>query len=325
MIQNHYHKNPNSFAETVQLVKSYAIEEVIRETKNKQLYYHSLDHALAVQRRAKKIFQELKFVLFQDKSSEELERWETLIELCALAHDMVQLFHSHSEIHMPRRHISGLSEIETANKLLRYIQSLNQELAAYKLDSSTLFNYLDRQIIKDAIEATICRLDPLAGKVKHSFSASSIYQPYLYDPRPKISVIGSIIALADLGALGMDGVEEYIQDGRSIFLEDNLDLKGLILEGDRFNLPDKIVKVRLLSMAQFMVNFARERYARFELEIAGFTPIARQILRDKIFVYLNSENIARVEQIVPTQDSASLSRLTDFFRLDKKPNTITNC
>ena len=322
MRQNYWNENPSSFAETVGLVKDYVVDEIRQETKAKQLYYHTLDHSFAVQRRTKQIFQELDFVLSQSKFSPELERLKILADLCGLSHDMVQVFCLHSTVGKPRQRIPGQSEIETANKLLRYIGNLNQELATYKLNSSILFNDHDQQIIKDAIEATICKLDPQAGKAKYSFSTGSIYQPYLYDTRPKISLIGSIIALADLGTLGMEGVENFIRDGILIFLEDNLDLKNLILNGDRTNLDRMIVKSRLLTMARFIVNFARERYARFELEISSFTPIARQTLREKVFIYLNPESIAEIEQIVPIDDSTSLTTLIDFFSLNKKSDRV---
>ena len=322
MRPNYLNENPNSFVETVELVKNYVVDEIRRETKTKQLYYHTVDHSFAVQRRAKHIFQELEFVLSQSRSSQELERLKILTDLCGLAHDMVQLFNLLSTVGKPRRHISGQSEIETANKLLQYIQDLNQQLATCPQSNSILFNDRDREIIKDAILATICQVDPQAGKAKYSFSTFSIYQPYLYNPQPKISVVGSIVALADLGTLGMEGVESYIRDGILIFLEDNLDLKKLILDGDRANLDRMRVKLRLLAMTRFMVNFAKERYARFELEISSFTPTARQILRGKVFIHLNPESIAEIEKIVPTDDSTSLPALIDFFSLNEKPNLV---
>lgn len=322
MRQNYWNKNPSSFAETVQLVKNYVVDEIIQETKTKQLYYHTLDHSLAVQRRTKYIFQELESILSQSRSSQELERLKILADLCGLAHDMVQLFCLHPTVGKPRQHISGQSEIETANKLLRYIQDLNQQLATRQLTKSILFNNRDRQIIEDAILATICKVDPQAKKTK--YISTSIYQPYLYDPKPKISIVGSIVALADLGALGMEGVESYIRDGILIFLEDNLDLKKLVLNGQIANLDQMIVKIRLLTMAKFIVSFAKQRYARFELEISGFTPIARQILREKVFTYLNPESIAKIEKIVPTDDNTSLETLVDFFNLNKKSNFVVD-
>ena len=319
MRQNYCNKNPSSFAETVELVKNYVVNEIKQETKTKQLYYHTLDHSLAVQRRAKHIFKKLEFVLSRNKSSQELERLKSLVDLCGLAHDMVQVFCLHSTVGKPRQHISGQSEIETANKLLRYIQDLNQQLATYKLKNSVLFSDRDCQIIKDAILATICQVDPQAGT---KYISTSIYQPYLYDRSPKISIVGSIIALADLGTLGMEGVESYIQDSILIFLEDNLDLKKLVLYGDLNNLDQMIVKLRLLAMARFIVSFARARYAKFELEISSFTPIARRILQDKVFTYLEPETIAEIEKIVPTDDSTSLPTLIDFFSLNKKLDLV---
>ena len=322
--QNHRSK-PNSFADTVQLVESYVTQEIIKETQHKHLYYHNLYHALAVRRRAKEIFQHIAPVLSQAKSKAEIERLAILVELCSIAHDMVQLFEPNTAVDRPRKRRSG-SEIATADKLLKYVAQLNEELTATadSLDSSVLFSDRDCEIIRDAIEATICLRDPLAGKVDYSFSPQSIYQPYLYDPQPKISIVGSILALADLGTLGMEGVEQYIQDGILIFLEDNLNFKDSILNCNLtpaeacnyLGLEREVIESKLLSMTRFMVNLAYERQARFELEISGFDRQVRQILRDRVFVYLTPENMQQVTVKIPTQDNSSLSVLLDFFCLD---------
>lgn len=326
MKQNHWQKRPSSFAETVQLVEDYVREEITQETKEKQLFYHTLDHALAVKRRANKIFQGIKPILQETKPPAKLNRLESLVNLCAMAHDMVQHFAPRAETYQPRKRIVGVSETATANELTKYIHQLNQELATYKLDSSILFSDWDLQVIQDAIAATICDRDPQAGKVSYSFSPYSIYQPYLYDSQPKISVVGSIIALADLGTLGMEGVEQYLQEGILVFLEDNLDLKNLIFNGDFIEsaksnpsncLDEDLTKARLLNMSRFIVSLAQERQARLELEIAGFPPSVRQILREEIFVYLNTENIKKIKTIVPTDENTKLSELINFFCFNK--------
>lgn len=326
MKQNNWQKRPSSFAETVQLVENYVKEEITQETKDKQLFYHTLDHALAVKRRASDIFKLIKPVLQETKNPGKLSRLESLINLCAIAHDMIQQFVPRKEIDQPRKRLVGVSETATVKELTKYIQHLNQELATYELDSSVLFSNWDLQIIEDAISATICDRDPQAGKVSYSFSPYSIYQPYLYNSQPKISVVGSIIALADLGTLGMEGVEKFLQEGILVFLEDNLDLKDLILSCDRYwwsksNLPNSLdqdtIRARLLNMTRFIVSLAQERQARLELEIAGFTPPARQILREKIFVYLNTENIKKIQTIVPTDENTDISELINFFCLFK--------
>ncbi|MGL5834690.1 MAG: hypothetical protein ACRC1Z_15860 [Waterburya sp.] len=331
MTQKYWEQKPTSFTEMVQLVEQYVQREIVQETKDKQLYYHNLNHALAVKRRANSIFQASKPILTENHSRQELTRLESLIGICGLAHDMVQIFEP-TFPNLTRKRLSGSSELQTANKLLRYIQNLNQALTqalkTEELDSSLLFSDREQQIIRDAIMATICIRDPQGNKAAASWSSHAIYQPYLYDNQNKISIVGSIIALADLGALGMDGVEAYIQDGILIFLEDNPHLKELVinchLPGDRLNpleqdTTQELTRIKLLTMSRFIVDLAHERRTRFEQEIAGFIPQMRQILRNQVFVYLNQESINQVKSLVPNQSSASLSELIRFFCLNKIP------
>ena len=306
-------KKPSSFAETVRLVENFVEQQIIKETAEKQLYYHTIGHALSVKRRAIKIFQAIESVAIKSQSSIDSNRLQILIELCAMSHDMVQQF-ALSDLHQtPRKRIPGVSEAATVEKLFEYIENINKTLFVDR-DSSILFNDLDLAIIEDAILATICERDPQAGKVTYSFSSHSIYQPYLYDCKPKISIAGNVIALADLGTLGIDGIAPYIREGVLVFIEDNLDVKNFILNcDDRSSSIQTDVRARLLNMARFIVNLARERKARFELEIAGFCPQVRQILREEVFIHLTQENIKRIEVIVPTSDNVSLAQLINFF------------
>ncbi|WP_019506964.1 hypothetical protein [Pleurocapsa sp. PCC 7319] len=317
MNKNNWQRKPSSFAETVKLVENYAVIEIRQETSEKQLYYHTLSHALGVKRRANKIFHNIQPVLAQSIPLASLDRVESLINLCAIAHDMVQCFHPSTNASTPRKRAAGVSETATVKKLLNYIRNLNQQLLTDQVDKSILFSDLDLQIIQDGILATICNRDPQAGKTNYSFSPYSIYQPYLYDSQRKISVVGSIIALADLGTLGMEGAENYIREGVLIFLEDNLDLKELILNCECNPAFDRhSIKARLLNMTKFIVSMAKERQARLELEISGFTASIRQILRQQVFIYLNAQNIQKIEAIVPTDENTKLSDLIKFFCLN---------
>jgi hypothetical protein len=328
MKQDYWDKKPSSFADTVQLVENYVRQAIIQEVRDKQLYYHGLDHALAVKRRANYIFQKIEPILARNKSPAEIERLESLVNLCGLAHDMVQIFEPNTTANSTRKRPVGLSETETANKLLKYIQKLNQKLAACQIDPLIMFGDRDLKIIRDAILATICTGDPLAGKVEYTFSPHSIYQPYLYNCKPKISIVGSIIALADLGALGMDGVENFLQDGILIFWEDNPHFKDLLLdrsshsgndlECDRDDETKAIAIAKMLATTRFIVNLAHERKARFELEISRFDEQIRQILRDNVFIHFTDENMQQIEARVPTHDNAGWSQLIDFFCLDKQ-------
>lgn len=317
MTQNSWKTTPSSFAETVELVEDFVKQEILRETAQKQLYYHTIDHALAVKRRAETIFQAIRFTLSDRYSDSELDRLGSLIAICAISHDMVQNFSLSSDDKAPRKRIPGVSEVATAHKLIEYLKQINQELSADKPEPPILFQHEDTAIIEDAILATVCDRDPQAGKAVYSFSPYSIYQPYLYNSQPKISIVGQIIALADLGTFGMDGIKPFIREGILVFLEDNLDLKELILDCNCSDLSSQTIsKVRLLNMTRFIVNLAQERKARFEQEISGFCPQVRHILREQVFVYFNEENIDKIKAIVPTNENISLAELSHFFCLN---------
>jgi len=322
---NDWEIKSSSFAETVRLVENYVRQEIEGETNNKQLYYHTIDHALGVKRRSKTIFRAIKPVLAVNQPGVDLKRFECLLDVCAIAHDMVQQFSDLTETNRPRQRIPGMSEAATFDKLIAYIQQLNQTLSGSYVDDSILFSDRDLNIIKEGILATICDRDPQAGKVSYSFSDYSIYQPYLYNHQSQISLVGNIIALADLGTLGIEGVEPFIYEGILVFLEDNLDLKDVIICGKDPEPSTKAhLKVRLLNMSRFMVSLAQERYARFELEIAAFSAEARQILRSQVFIYFNQENIEKVKEIVPMDESTSLNELISFFCLNKNNENRKN-
>ena len=86
---------PNSFAEAVLEIKSLAVKEIHKQTKKQRLYYHNYAHASAVQQRATKIYQEiLPFwdLIFQHTSVPDPIRTKHIIDICAISHDMVQIF-----------------------------------------------------------------------------------------------------------------------------------------------------------------------------------------------------------------------------------------
>jgi len=173
----------------------------------------------------------------------------------------------------------------------------------------------DLQIIKESIEATICLYD---------FEDNSIYQPYLYSNDEKISLPARILALADLGSLGIEGIEAYYQEGSLIFLEENPDIIPIILNKEYINHPEvsKKLKHRLLKKAKFQVDFAKGREARFPREVEGLPMEGITILRNEVFKFLNEDTIKQIESITPKTDSTRLEDLIDFFDL---PRIIEEC
>jgi hypothetical protein len=283
-------QRPQSFAETVVLVENYALEEIKRETKQKQLYYHTIDHAFAVKRRSKTIFKAIDAHSLAHRERIDIYRLEGLIDICAIAHDMIQEFKPSLSGVSRKRHF-GIGETATIDKLIEYLESLNRQFLACNLNRDVMFTEKDLQIIRESIAATTCSYD---------LNNNSIYQPYLYQTQSPLSLAAKIIALADLGTLGMDGIEAYLQDSILLFAEDNPDLAHFILNRQPLtasHLSKHDWQLKLAEMTDSIVKFARERYWKFEIEISSFSCRDRKILRDQVFPYLTIETIQQIETI----------------------------
>jgi len=299
---------PTTIAESIARIKTFALQEFDREIAQKQLYYHTREHVNNVERRANKIFQAVS-PHWQTETASDIEHMKLLLELCAIAHDMVQEFIAPTGAHASRQREPGVSEKATIKQLLEYINQLNQLLA-----STARLTDDDITIIEEAIAATICAYDP---------QEQAIYQPDLYHPQQPLSPVARILALADIGALGIDGIKVYQQEGSLLFLEENLDVLPLLLDGTVYSLSSKnpqlyrSLQQRLLSRCRFQVSFAKSRLARLEQEIADFPAAATATLKQEVFKYLNVATIQELVAATPTHENASLETLLQFFELER--------
>ena len=303
---------PQTFAESIAQVQAFVLQEFDREITQKQLYYHTRLHVDGVRDRATLIFQTIQPAweasLDQQPGSGYLARMHHLLDLCAVAHDMLQIFVPHQP-HTSRRRESGVSETATAERLLEYIQVLNQQLQTAGVDPSAQFTEADFALIREAIAATICEYDP---------GDRAIFQPALYTSQPPISPISRILALADLGALGIEGIAAYNREGQLLFLEENPNVISFIQGhsvGDHPDLEENI-RQRLLKRARFQVNLAKSRLARYPQEVAGLPASTIPTLTGEVFRYLRPEIIHEIEVTTPTEDNTPLQTLIEFFQLD---------
>ncbi|MBE9010392.1 hypothetical protein IQ250_09265 [Pseudanabaenaceae cyanobacterium LEGE 13415] len=292
----------NDLTDCIDQVKSFALQEFDRQIQSHQLYYHTRDHIAQVQRRSQFIFESIR----ADLTSDEIDQIERLLDLCVVAHDMVQIFQAQSQTHATRTRSSGVSETATIEQLLDYIDSV----------CPGIFTNVDRAIIRSSINATICAFDP---------EQQAIYQPALDDP--ELSIVARILALADLGALGIDGIEMYNREGSLLFLEENLDVVPLLMTGkiEQLETTDpslaENIRHRLLKRSRFQVNFAKSRFARFENEIQGFPESAIDTLRHTVFRHLTTETIQEIENRTPISDRTPLKALLKFFDFQQYLNT----
>lgn len=310
---------PTTIAESLAQIKTFALQEFDREIVQKQLYYHTREHINNVQRRADQIFQAVApHWTTADEGQPTLDtlRLKLLLDLCAAAHDMVQVFVVPTQAHTSRQRKPGVSEMATIERLLNYINELNEQLQLHAPTSPARLTLEDMTIIQDAIAATICTYDP---------TEQAIYQQSLYNPTKSLSLLARILALADIGSLGIDGVNVYRQEGSLLFLEENLDLIPLFLDGTIYTLGSdnselyQNVQQRLLRRCRFQVNFAKSRFARLEHELAGFPEEAISTLYE-IFKYLNPTKIQEIEATTPTHEDATLEVLLQFFEFERYIN-----
>lgn len=292
----------SSSAETVagciEQIEAFALQEFDRQIQRHQLYYHTRDHIRQVQRRSRLIFDAIR----PDLDPASIEHLEQLLDLCVIAHDMVQIFEAQPQPHAARSRTSGVSETATIDRLLDYIDAHN----------AAQFCEQDRATIQAAIGATICAYDA---------KEQSIYQPAL--SQPNLPIVARILALADLNALGIDGIEMYNREGSLLFLEENLDVIPLILNGTIDTLETtnatlaRNIQQRLLKRCRFQVNFAKSRAARLNQEIAGFPQASIATLRNQVFQHLNPATLQELEATTPTDDNTPLGELLRFFEFDR--------
>jgi hypothetical protein len=288
------------FAIAIAHVKATVLQAFDSEIARKQLCYHTRQHIEGVQRRSQQIFQ----VAYPDfYSSASSTRLALLLDLCAVAHDMVQIFTPQTELYASRRRAAGVSEMATIENLFTYINAVN---------TSAQFTENDLHMMREAIAATVCDYDPVE---------QAIYQPALYKQDPMISPVARILALADIGSLAMEGIEAYNQEGSLLFLEENPDIEVLLNQGkldtlasDDFVLYENI-RQRLLRRSRFQVNFAKSRLKRLPQELKGFSAEVTANLMQAVFQYLTPATIETIELSTPTAEDVSLKTLIDFFRL----------
>ncbi|AFY57848.1 hypothetical protein Riv7116_5476 [Rivularia sp. PCC 7116] len=309
---------PKNFEQAISVIKEFAFTEVKKEAEKKQLYFHNHAHAEAVQRRAEIIFNAIKpfwnQICYQSDSSDS-KRAKYLIDICAASHDMIQEFLPLKSPQTARQRESGVSENATINKLIEFIKHLNQKYTLENPELPALFTQSDLEIIRKSISATICYFDT---------NDNSIYQPDLYNSEEQILLNARIIALADIGGLGIDGIAAYFQEGSLILLEENPDIIPLIKEfltkkEDSSNNKEvyENLRERLLKRAKFQISFAKGRLARLNRELEGLPEEVVLILKEKVFKHLNEQTIEQIEALTPTAADTNLEKLIEFFELEK--------
>ncbi|MGB2927220.1 MAG: hypothetical protein WBB82_18115 [Limnothrix sp.] len=314
-------RSPKCFRDSVELMMGYVRYQMEQEATDKLLYFHNYHHVSGVRHRAELIFDAVRphwqAELNQLHDPLDLDRMRNLLSLAALAHDMVQDFLPLKPWAARRREI-GVSERATIDKLLGAIADLNEDLAQQQPDNLDIqFSAADCDILDEAISATICDFDP---------SDRAIFQPYLYTDVEK-SPVAIMLALADIGAIAIEGITAFRQEGREIFLEENPDFVPLVLHPEELaqysSKKHEELRKNLLGRAQFQIGFAKGRFSRLSVETRDLPAQSQPSLQNEVFSYANERTMAELVATTPTDPSTSLDELLSYFQFDRIPATFS--
>ena len=169
-----------------------------------------------------------------------------------------------------RKRFTVKNEAASADEATDFMRKINDEAGA------EIFTKMDMDVVRHAIDTTVPGFDPEKG---------TVIQPNL---KEQSSIIERAVALADLGAAGMDGPDKYIVEGRNVFREENLDIlrafEGLEKDTDpeKELPPDKVeyFKKRMLGWSASQVRFAEGRKAKLEDELNGLPEDAKNAVRE---------------------------------------------
>lgn len=124
-LKNSY-RVPSKFAEAIAKVKTFVLEELAGEIEQKQLYDRTYDHINRVQRRSNLIFEAMRrYWKASTTATDDLEPMKLLLDLCAIAHDAIQIFIPQTDSFTSRRREAGVSETLNIKKIFDYLQNLN--------------------------------------------------------------------------------------------------------------------------------------------------------------------------------------------------------
>ena len=179
-------------------------------------------------------------------------------------HDLIQNWEE-KEIpsgSIQRSKFAGKNEEESFALAAKFMDETNEK------EGEIIFTDEDKKETREAIFATIPGWDR-----EHSTVSQDLLGP-------ESSLVARALALADLGAAGMDGPAQYIFEGNALFREENLDILNVMSDPEkRAALTEEqkeSFRKRMLGWSNFQPKFADRRKARFEMEIAGLPEGAKK-------------------------------------------------
>lgn len=267
-----------------------------RKDEVENMDFHDSRHTQRVVKRVERVLLAMK-----EGGAPVTEKDIALGSLSAAFHDIVQEWEENrvqdgNFEKVMRKRFTKDNEVASANAALEFMERANQKAG------KKVFEEQDMSAVKEAIEVTIPGFDP---------DKKTVIQPNLNE---KSSFIARALALADIGAAGMEGYSEFGQEGDALFREENLDILNALRDPNKLTPEQKeYFKGRMLAWSKFQSAFASGRKTLLEKELSGLAPSVQDQIKDLFDKF--DESIEGADAVAARREKMSFEELTEDMGL----------
>ena len=285
--------------------KKEALEEIKEKFENpteekENLDFHNTRHTKDVIRRTKEILTKMREAEPPFISEEDIQ----LGKLAAAFHDTVQNWQENPVKEgrfskTMRKRDTGENEKASAEMAKDFMEETNEK------EKEEIFTDTDKEQLEQAIMATAPGWDP---------ENKTVIQPNL---KKESSYVSRALALADIGAAGMEGPEKFLEEGDALFREENIDLKDIAKNPAGLSADEKKYhQKRMVSWSYQQILFAQGRKALFRQETRDLPENMQKKLTSEIFTKFD-KTIKGVVEKLRERKELSLEELLENFGYNK--------
>lgn len=272
---------------------------------NEVLSYHNVDHTKSVIERYMRIVSLIREIDPNLISIREIQ----IGQLGSAFHDDVQNFVEKVEIEKDT--INGMpNPFAGMEKKIRARDTINNEEESYKpaiaymrevnKTKPNTFTKIDEDMLHQQIAVTVPDFD---------IENKTVFQPNL---NKDSKIVDIALALADINGAGIDGAEQFINEGNALFREENLDIMEAVFDMRNGQIiPEKnkeYFKHRIILWSQIQPAFAQGRKNLLDKEISILSPAIQTALKDKIFNKFD-ESIDATKKLLDERKSMSFEEI----------------
>lgn len=242
-----------------------------KENKDAILDFHNTKHTKSIVGRVERILSAMR-----EAGAEINERNIARGKIYGAFHDVVQDESEPKVIpegdfeKVARVRKSGANEKASWEAVIAFMERANEEAGG------EVFTKEDMEGAQEAIAATVPGF--YFNKEK---GWGTVVQPNL---KENSSFEARALALADIGAAGMEGYKVYGREGDAVFREENLDILRALREPEKLSDEQKeYFRSRMIKWSEIQIGFATGRKELLDKELGGLDPEVQKKLKAEVF------------------------------------------